>query len=178
MTAPSIKIRIFILTNLLSLFTKLICLCVYFQPSKSSKTTHYFSGREENKALHAAQVISNGLGKSSAIGRRSVIEEKLKNGTFGKSVWMLKSCSNESNGISYQERLQTGIRKHLNVKTLHLQSQNVSYVPNTTVLASTLLSLGYADTLVCGLFGSYRKHLASIRDIIGLKDRVKTAVQP
>ena len=46
---------------------------------------------------------------------------------------------------------------------------------NTTVLASTLVSLGYADGLVCGLFGSYGKHLASIKDIIGLKDGVKVA---
>ena len=44
---------------------------------------------------------------------------------------------------------------------------------NTTVIASLLVEMGYADGLVCGLFGTYSRHLEAVKDVIGMKEGVK-----
>ena len=51
-----------------------------FSQAKAAKQRIILAEGEENKALHATQeVISMGLANPILIGRRSVIEEKIKN---------------------------------------------------------------------------------------------------
>ena len=66
------KIGMLMLKNSLSSFTKRACLCVLFSASKIGKTTHYFSGREENTALQLKRRTKNGEDKgfNACHGRR------------------------------------------------------------------------------------------------------------
>ena len=146
-----------------------------FSQAKVEKQRIILAEGEENKALHATQeVISMGLANPILIGRRSVIEEKIKKLGLRLTAGVdFEIVDNEDNPryeecwkYYYELTKRKGITPAIAKRVVR---------SNTTVLASTLLSLGYADALVCGLFGSYGKHLASIRDIIGLKDGVKTA---
>ncbi|MCP5419780.1 MAG: NADP-dependent malic enzyme [Gammaproteobacteria bacterium] len=42
-----------------------------------------------------------------------------------------------------------------------------------TVLGALLLRLGYGDVLLCGITGSYRRHVEHINDVLGLAEGVK-----
>ena len=146
-----------------------------FSQAKAAKQRIILAEGEENKALHATQeVISMGLANPILIGRRSVIEEKIKKLGLRLTAGVdFEIVDNEDNPryeecwkYYYELTKRKGITPAIAKRVVR---------SNTTVLASTLVSLGYADGLVCGLFGSYGKHLASIKDIIGLKDGVKVA---
>ena len=146
-----------------------------FSQAKAAKQRIILAEGEENKALHATQeVISMGLANPILIGRRSVIEEKIKKLglrlTAGVDFEIVDNEDNPRYEECWKHYYELTQRKGI---TPAIAKRVVR--SNTTVLASTLVSLGYADGLVCGLFGSYGKHLASIKDIIGLKDGVKVA---
>ena len=146
-----------------------------FSQAKAAKQRIILAEGEENKALHATQeVISMGLANPILIGRRSVIEEKIKKLglrlTAGVDFEIVDNEDNPRYEECWKHYYELTKRKGI---TSAIAKRVVR--SNTTVLASTLVSLGYADGLVCGLFGSYGKHLASIKDIIGLKDGVKVA---
>ena len=146
-----------------------------FSQAKAAKQRIILAEGEENKALHATQeVISMGLANPILIGRRSVIEEKIKKLglrlTAGVDFEIVDNEDNPRYEECWKHYYELTKRKGI---TPAIAKRVVR--SNTTVLASTLVSLGYADGLVCGLFGSYGKHLASIKDIIGLKDGVKVA---
>ncbi len=146
-----------------------------FSQAKAAKQRIILAEGEENKALHATQeVISMGLANPILIGRRSVIEEKIKKLglrlTAGVDFEIVDNEDNPRYEECWKHYYELTKRKGI---TPAIAKRVVR--SNTTVLASTLVSLDYADGLVCGLFGSYGKHLASIKDIIGLKDGVKVA---
>ncbi|MEK7802339.1 MAG: phosphate acyltransferase, partial [Pseudomonadota bacterium] len=46
---------------------------------------------------------------------------------------------------------------------------------DSTIIGSLLVSKGEADGLICGSVGSYREHLMTIIDIIGLKPGIEAA---
>ena len=140
-----------------------------FNQAKESKQRIIIAEGEEVNALHAThEVILMGLAKPILIGRQSVVEEKIK------KLGLRMQPGVDFELIDYEEcwkhYYQLTKRKGI---TEAIAKRVVR--SNTTVLASTLVNLGYADGLICGLFGSYGKHLASITDIIGLKPGVKAA---
>lgn len=146
-----------------------------FNQAKESKQRIIIAEGEEVNALHAThEVILMGLAKPILIGRQSVVEEKIKKlGLRMQPGVDFELIDNENNPRYeecwkhyYQLTKRKGITEAIAKRVIR---------SNTTVLASTLVNLGYADGLICGLFGSYGKHLASITDIIGLKPGVKAA---
>ncbi len=146
-----------------------------FNQAKESKQRIIIAEGEEVNALHAThEVILMGLAKPILIGRQSVVEEKIKKlGLRMQPGVDFELIDNENNPRYeecwkhyYQLTKRKGITEAIAKRVVR---------SNTTVLASTLVNLGYADGLICGLFGSYGKHLASITDIIGLKPGVKAA---
>lgn len=146
-----------------------------FSQAKAAKQRIILAEGEENKVLHATQeILSMGLASPILIGRRDVIEEKIKKLGLRLEAGVDFEIVDNENNPRYEECWQHyyALTKRKGI-TPAIAKRVVR--SNTTVLASTLVSLGYADGLVCGLFGSYGKHLASIKDIIGLKDGVKTA---
>ncbi|MBF0750624.1 MULTISPECIES: NADP-dependent malic enzyme [unclassified Pasteurella] len=146
-----------------------------FNQAKSAKQRIILAEGEEAKALHAVQeVVSMELALPILIGRKDVIEEKIKKLGLRLEVGGNVEVVDNENNPRYEEcwKYYYNLTKRKGV-TPAIAKRVVR--SNTTVLASVLVNLGYADGLVCGLFGSYGKHLDSIRDIIGLKDGVKTA---
>lgn len=45
---------------------------------------------------------------------------------------------------------------------------------NPTVIGATLLQLGKADAMLCGLVGPYASHLSNIKEVIGVQPCVPT----
>ncbi|THA01050.1 NADP-dependent malic enzyme [Rodentibacter pneumotropicus] len=146
-----------------------------FSQAKSAKQRIILAEGEEAKALHAVQeVISMDLASPILIGRKEVIEEKIKKLGLRLEVGVNVEVVDNENNPRYEEcwKYYYNLTKRKGI-TPAIAKRVVR--SNTTVLASVLVNLGYADGLVCGLFGSYGKHLDSIKDIIGLKNGVKTA---
>lgn len=146
-----------------------------FSQAKSSKQRIILAEGEEAKVLHAVQeIVSMELALPILIGRRNVIEEKIKKLGLRLEVGVNVEVVDNENNPRYEEcwKYYYDLTKRKGI-TPAIAKRVVR--SNTTVLASVLVNLGYADGLVCGLFGSYGKHLDSIKDIIGLKDGVKTA---
>ncbi|OOF37715.1 NADP-dependent malic enzyme [Rodentibacter heidelbergensis] len=145
-----------------------------FSQAKSAKQRIILAEGEETKALHAVQeVVSMELASPILIGRKAVIEEKIKKLGLRLEVGVNVEVVDNENNPRYEEcwKYYYQLTKRKGI-TPAIAKRVVR--SNTTVLASVLVNLGYADGLVCGLFGSYGKHLDSIRDIIGLKEGVKT----
>ncbi|OOF38965.1 NADP-dependent malic enzyme [Rodentibacter mrazii] len=146
-----------------------------FSQAKSAKQRIILAEGEETKALHAVQeVVSMELASPILIGRKEVIEEKIKKLGLRLEVGVNVEVVDNENNPRYEEcwKYYYNLTKRKGI-TPAIAKRVVR--SNTTVLASVLVNLGYADGLVCGLFGSYGKHLDSIKDIIGLKNGVKTA---
>ena len=146
-----------------------------FNQAKAAPQRIIIAEGEEVNALHATHdVIAMGLAKPILIGRKSIVEEKIKKLGLrmqpGVDFELIDNENNPRYEECWQHYYQLTKRKGI---TEAIAKRVVR--SNTTVLASTLVNLGYADGLVCGLFGSYAKHLASITDIIGLKSGVKAA---
>ncbi len=145
-----------------------------FNQARANKKRIILAEGEENKALQATQeIVSMGLAYPVLLGRPAIIEEKIKklglHLEIGKDFELIDNTDNphyeECWTHYYSKMKRKGITQAIAQRVMQ---------SNTTVIASALVDLGYADGLVCGLFGSYSKHLTSIKDVLGLKEGVKT----
>ncbi|MEC8136403.1 MAG: phosphate acyltransferase, partial [Pseudomonadota bacterium] len=128
---------------------------------------------EERRVLHAAQVvIDEGIAKPTLIGRRGVVESRLKelglrivpdkdfdlvdpeNDSRYKQYWQSYHDLQARRGVS-PEMARTVIRT------------------STTAIAAMMLKLGETDAMICGTFGQFQRHLMLVRQIIGRKEGVR-----
>lgn len=144
-----------------------------FEKAKGNKKRIIFAEGEEKKALQATQeVVSMGLAYPILLGREAIILEKIKK--LGLSLEVGKDfelINNEAN--PHYEECWKNYYNEMKRKGITSAIAKRVMISNTTVIASTLVKLGYADGLVCGLFGSYNKHFESLKDVLGLKENVK-----
>ncbi|QIW15284.1 malic enzyme [Pasteurellaceae bacterium RH1A] len=145
-----------------------------FNQAKANKQRIVLAEGEEDKVLHATQeIVSMNLAYPILIGRPNIIEAKIKK--LGLRLEVGKDfdlIDNEHNPYYeqcwkryYEIMKRRGITEAIAKRVL---------VSNTTAIASVLVELGLADGLVCGLFGTYSKHLAPIKEVLGLKPGIKT----
>lgn len=128
---------------------------------------------EEDKVLHATQeIVSMGLAYPILIGRPDVINTKIKKlGLHIVAGQDFDIVDNEHN--SQHEALWKRYYSLMKRRGITEAIAKRVTTSNTTVIASLLVEMGYADGLVCGLFGTYSRHLEAIKDIIGVKESVK-----
>ena len=144
-----------------------------FSQAKANKQRIVLAEGEESKVLHATQeIVSMGLAYPILVGRPAVIEERIKklglHLEVGKDFEIVNNEQDERYKEFWQHYYQLMKRKGI---TEAIAKRVV--ISNSTVIAALLVDLGYADGLVCGLFGSYSRHLDAIKDIIGVKEDVK-----
>ncbi|QNS15165.1 NADP-dependent malic enzyme [Mannheimia bovis] len=151
-----------------SLFMKPI-----FSQAKADKKRIVLAEGEETKVLHATQeIVSMGLAYPILIGRPAIIEAKIKK--LGLQIVAgrdFEIVNNEQD--DRHEQLWKRYYALMNRRGITEAIAKRVTTSNTTVIASLLVEMGYADGLVCGLFGSYSRHLEAIKDIIGTKEGVK-----
>lgn len=144
-----------------------------FSQAKADRKRIVLAEGEEPKALHATQeIVSMGLAYPVLIGRPSVIEERLKK--LGLTIEAGKDFEIVNN--EHDERYEMLWQRYYALMKRRGITEAIAkrvVISNTTVIAALLVEMGYADGLVCGLFGTYSRHLSSIRDILGVKEGVK-----
>jgi malate dehydrogenase (oxaloacetate-decarboxylating)(NADP+) len=128
---------------------------------------------EERRVLHAAQVvIDEGIAKPIVIGRRSVVESRIKE--LGLRIKVDKDFDlvDPENDTRYQQYWQAyhGLQARRGVSP---EMARTVIRTSTTAIAAMMLKLGEADAMICGTFGQFQRHLMLVRQIIGRKEGVK-----
>src|SRR5581483_2709792 len=107
------------------------------------------------------------------LGRPSTIEDHIK--AFGLRLEPGKDCDiidpHDAQVYSECAEVYHANRKRDGVSAALALAETRS---NATVLASILLERGMGDAMLCGVIGRTADHLAAIRNVIGLRDGVRT----
>jgi malate dehydrogenase (oxaloacetate-decarboxylating)(NADP+) len=133
-----------------------------------------FAEGEDERVLRAAQVVvDENLAKPLLLGRSLEIEARIKQ--FGLRLSPGATCDivdpqdtkiHERAAASYYERKKRyGVSKALALAEMR---------SNSTLLAATLLATGIGDAMLCGAIGPTSQHIATVRDVIGMRQGVKT----
>ncbi len=147
---------------------------IFARARLSQKRVVYAEGEEE-RVLRAIQVvIDEQLAKPVVIGRRHVVETRIKKFRLRMKIDEDFELVDPQNDARYREYWET----------YHELMQRRGVTPavartivrsNTTVIAALMLYKNEVDGLVCGIVGQYKYHLKQIKDVIGLKKGVETA---
>jgi len=138
------------------------------QAAKANPKRVVFADGEDERVLRAVQsVVEEGIAQPILVGRRSVIEKRLKQ--FGLSIEIDKdfSLTDPTSDPRYNDYvatlLATAGRSGINPEMARTLVRT-----NTSVIGALTVKRGEADAVLCGLDRRLSSALAYIRDIIGL----------
>lgn len=141
---------------------------VFEQAKRNPKRIVYAEG-EEDRVLRAVQiVIDDGLALPILIGRKDVIEEKVKKLGLrleaGKNIEIIEIMRDPRfhNYADYYHRL-------MGRRGVSPQAALTLVRSRATIVASIMVRRGEADAMICGTTGRYGKHLEQLESVIGLR---------
>jgi malate dehydrogenase (oxaloacetate-decarboxylating)(NADP+) len=140
---------------------------VFAQAKVAPKRVVYAEGEDE-RILRATQVVvEEGLARPILVGRPAIIEARL--GRFGLAVRAGRDFDliNPEDDPRYRAFVHAYVEA-AGRRGITPDAARTLVRTNATVIAALALRLGEADAMICGLEGRYMRHLAYIRDIIGL----------
>ena len=143
-----------------------------FERAKAAKRRLIYAEGESGKVLQAVQrVVSEGLARPILVGRPPVIQEKIEsmslNLTAGVDFEIIDYLDDDKMTELGREYYALMARRGVTPKAAQARIR-----ANFTLVASMALRLGMGDAMVCGSFGSYRKHLEVVKDVIGKRPGV------
>ena len=128
---------------------------------------------EERRVLHAAQVvIDEGMARPILIGRRGVVDRRIKE--LGLRIrpdsdFELVDPENDSRYQKYW----TEYHKLQARRGVSPEMARTVIRTSTTAIAAMMLKLGETDAMLCGTYGQFQQHLMLVRQIIGRRKGVK-----
>jgi len=145
-----------------------------FAQAKQNKKRVLLTDGEESRVLHAVQEIATlGIATPILLGRPSVIAQKIKQlGLHIQEGRDLELVDIENN--PYFEECYKTYHNLLKRKGITPAGAQRKMLHNPTVIGATLLQLGKADAMLCGLVGPYASHLSNIKEVIGVQPCVPT----
>lgn len=139
--------------------------------AKAAGLTVAFAEGEDLRVLRAAQAcVQEGICYPILIGRREKILRKIRDNhlVLDESAFTIiepmnnpfyEECWSQYHALRGREGVdQAEARIHLNTRP--------------TVLAAMLVKLGYADTMICGVVGRFKRHLRRVKGIFGTEQGV------
>jgi malate dehydrogenase (oxaloacetate-decarboxylating)(NADP+) len=141
--------------------------------ARSNPKRVIYAQGEEIRVLRAIQVaIDDGLAKPIVIGRRHRVEERIQEIGLHIRIDQDFQLIDPQNNPYYHE---CWTEYHRLRERYGVDPSNARIRVNTraTVLGALLLRLGYGDVLLCGIVGSYQRHLEHVIDVLGLAKGVK-----
>tara|TARA_R110002126_G_scaffold13118_3_gene56780 strand:+ start:300836 stop:303163 length:2328 start_codon:yes stop_codon:yes gene_type:complete len=153
--------------------TNMVMRPIFSRAKQDPKRVAYCEGEEE-KVLRAVQTaVDDGIAKPIIIGRRSVIEMRIKKLRLRLEIDKdFELCDPESDPryrdywTTYHELLERrGVTPAFAKSVVRT---------NTTVIGALMLHKGDADAVICGAYGRFKDHLQHAHDIIGVHKDAKT----
>ncbi|MGY4676801.1 NADP-dependent malic enzyme [Pasteurella sp. P03HT] len=145
-----------------------------FAQAKQNKKRVLLTDGEESRVLHAVQEIATlSIANPILLGRPTVIKQKIKHLGLqiqeGRDFELIDIENNP-----YFEECCHAYYNLLKRKGITPAGAQRKMLHNPTVIGSTLLELGKADAMLCGLVGPYASHLTNVKEIIGVQACVPT----
>ena len=145
-----------------------------FAAAKLSPKSVIYAEGEDERVLRAAQiVVDEGIARPLLLGRPEVMAQRIAE--FGLRLKPGDNCAfvnlldpavyGDAADAYYKLRRRDGVSRAL--ARAEMRSR-------CTLLAAMLLRMGAADAMLCGTFGRTADHLHAVRDVIGLRDGVRT----
>ena len=135
--------------------------------SALAKRVIYAEG-EDPRVLRAAQMaLDEGLASPLLIGSPDAIQRRIEelglHIRIGQDVGVVDPQDNPHHG-SYSEKYQEIMGR----EGVSAEAARAIVQRNHSVIAALAVRMGDADAMICGLHGSFDKHLQIVRDVIGL----------
>jgi malate dehydrogenase (oxaloacetate-decarboxylating)(NADP+) len=143
-----------------------------FAKAKSQPVRVIYAEGEDERVLRATQVVlEEKLARPILVGRPSVVEARLKR--FGLSI----RAGHDFDLVNPEDdpRYRSYVQSYMDVAGRHGATPDVARTTirtNATVIAALAVVRGEADAMICGVEGSYMRHLRHIREIIGFQPGV------
>ncbi len=154
--------------------THMVMRPIYDRAKENVKRIAYCEGESE-KILRAAQMaVDDGLAKPILIGRREVVETRLKRLHLRMKIDQDFELVDPENDDRYRDYVQT-YHQLMDRKGVTLADAKTIVRTDNTVIGALLVHKGDADGLVCGTDGRYEHHKKVILDVVGLSAEHETA---
>ncbi|MCC0056478.1 MAG: NADP-dependent malic enzyme [Rhodobiaceae bacterium] len=140
-----------------------------FSRAKAEPKRVIYAEGEDERVMRAAQIgIEEGISRPILIGRPAVIETRLKR--FGLSIRPGKDFEiiNPEDDRRYRDYVDTFLELAGRRGVTPDAARTIIRTNNATI-AAVAIRRGDADAMICGLDGRFRRHLKTVRDVIGLQ---------
>ncbi|MDB5486139.1 MAG: Malate dehydrogenase (oxaloacetate decarboxylating) Phosphate acetyltransferase, partial [Tardiphaga sp.] len=143
-----------------------------FAKAKAQPVRVIYAEGEDERVLRATQVVlEEKLARPILVGRPSVVEARIKR--FGLAI----RAGTDFDLINPEDdpRYRSYVQSYIDVAGRHGATPDVARTTirtNATVIAALAVMRGEADAMICGVEGSYMRHLRHVREIIGYQSGV------
>lgn len=146
-----------------------------FSKAKSNPKKIVYCEAEEERVLRAVQtVIDEELAKPILIGRRHVVETRMKRLRLRMEIDKDFELVDPESDKRYTDYWQT-YHKIMERNGVTPDMARMIVRTDNSVIGALLVIKGEADGLICGVVGAYSEHLKTVIDVIGLKPGVEAA---
>ena len=138
-----------------------------FAKAKTQPVRVIYAEGEDERVLRATQVVlEEKLARPILVGRPSVVEARIKR--FGLVI----KAGQDFDLVNPEDdpRYRSFVQSYIDAAGRHGATPDVARTTirtNATVFAALSVMRGEADAMICGVEGSYMRHLRHIREIIG-----------
>ncbi|HEV7881645.1 NADP-dependent malic enzyme [Bradyrhizobium sp.] len=143
-----------------------------FAKAKTQPMRVIYAEGEDERVLRATQVVlEEKLARPILVGRPSVVEVRIKR--FGLAI----KAGRDFDLINPEDdpRYRSYVQSYIKAAGRYGATPDVARTTirtNATVIAALAVVRGEADAMLCGIEGSYMRHLRHIREIIGYQSGV------
>lgn len=146
---------------------------VFERAKKDPKRLIYAEGEDE-RVLRAVQVVlEDGIAIPIAVGRPDVVQARLNNVGLNLRAGEDFEVINPHHDPRYSRYWKT-YHDLLGRRGVSPEAAKVVVRTRNTVIASLALYLGDADAMICGVTGSYHRHLEDVDGVLGLQQGVRS----
>ncbi|WP_298721358.1 NADP-dependent malic enzyme [uncultured Ferrovibrio sp.] len=140
-----------------------------FERAKRRPMRLIYAEGEDERVLRAAQIVlDDKLAQPTLIGRRSVVEHRIKRLGLRLKIGENVQLIDPERDDRYTE-YWTGYLALMKRKGVAPDDARIVIRTNTTVIAAMAVHRGEADAMICGAIGQFEQHLPHIMDVIGLR---------
>ncbi len=153
--------------------SQLVMRPIFSRAQENPERVVYCEGEEE-RVLQATQIVlDENLAKPTLIGRKSVVEERIKRLGLRMQPGKDFELCDPQNDPRYREYWET---YHSIMERRGVTPDDAKTVvrTNSTVIGSLMVYKDEVDAVICGTQGHFHTHLEDIKDIIGLRAGVET----